>query len=321
MSSSSFPWEFHQAYPNLLKKDQTGLYAFSCYDPYLERIFLNTIPGNFLEGEAWKVLSGPELTVQWLEDNLATLDFFSVSQSYKVLMSEQMSGPVKDFLLNEDIDWGERYFLLTFGKEDKFFSNLEKKKKATVLKVKEPRFWEMGKLMKFLCEQTSVPLSYQIQNYILEVVPNEPGPLLVALKKLALLGGNLRSLTPQKVDELLGHERVNQFELARLWGEKRHTDFYKSLLELSHDYDGLMSFFRFLQGHILKVVDPSYMKSKAKPSKYDRQIESCARMWSAAQLRDELRFFGECEILAKSKSRDLINQLRLRLLESYSTHP
>ncbi len=317
MSSSLFPWEFQQAYPNLLKKNEPGLYVFSCYDPYLERLFLSSIPASFLEGESWKVLSGPELTVNWLDNNLATLDFFSTAQSYKVLMSEQMSAPVKEYLATKDIDWGERYFLLTFGKDDKYIDKL--KKKAKILKVKEPRFWEMGKLMKFLCEQTSVPLSYQIQNYLLEVVPNEPGPLLMALKKLALLAGDLRSLTPKKVDEILGHERMDQFELARLWGEKKHKDLYKALLQHIHDRDGLMSFFRFLQGHIIKVCDPSYMQGKAKPSKYDRQIEVYARQWSQAQLRDELRFFGECEILAKSKSTDLTQQLRLKLFESYSS--
>jgi hypothetical protein len=316
MFSSLFPWELIQAHPNLLTKGAPGPYAFSCYDPYLEKIFLSTIPKSFLEEESWKVLAGPEVTVSWLEDNLATLDFFSNSQSYKVLLSEQMSPKVKEFLLNENIDWGDRYFLLTFQKEDKFFEKL--KKKVTTLKVKEPRFWEMGKLLKFLCEQTGVSLSYEVQNYLLEAIPNEPGEFIIALKKLALLGRNPRDLKLVDVKEMLSQERINQFELARLWGEKKNQDFYKLLVELSHDIDGIMLFFRFMQGHIIKMSDTSYMRGKSKPSKYDRQIEATSALWTHADLRDELRFFGECEILAKSRSSKLVQQLRLKKVSCYS---
>ena len=316
MFSSLFPWELIQAHPNLLTKGAPGPYAFSCYDPYLEKIFLSTIPKSFLEEENWKVLAGPEVTVGWLEDNLATLDFFSNSQSYKVLLSEQMSPKVKEFLLNENIDWGDRYFLLTFQKEDKFFEKL--KKKVTTLKVKEPRFWETGKLLKFLCEQTGVSLSYEVQNYLLEAIPNEPGEFIVALKKLALLGRNPRDLKLVDVKEMLSQERINQFELARLWGEKKNQDFYKLLVELSHDIDGIMLFFRFMQGHIIKMCDTSYMRGKSKPSKYDRQIEATSALWTHADLRDELRFFGECEILAKSRSSKLVQQLRLKKVSCYS---
>lgn len=315
MYSSLFPWELIQAYPNLLTKGKPGPYAFSCYDPYLEKIFLSSIPKTFLEGESWKVLAGPEITVNWLEDNLKTLDFFTNSQSYKVLLSEQMSPKVKEFLLTEDIDWGDRYFLLTFQKEDKFFEKL--KKKVPTLKVKEPRFWEMGKLLKFLCEQTGVGLSYDIQNYLLEVIPNEPGDLIIALKKLALLGRNPKDLKLVDIKDMLSKERIDQFELARLWGEKKNQRLYELLIELSHDVDGMMSFFRFIQGHIIKLSDTSYMQGKSKPSKYDRQVEATSRLWSQADLRDELRFFGECEILAKSRSSNLIQQLRLKKISCY----
>lgn len=316
-SNSLLPWEFVQAYPFLVNKERPGLYGFSCYDPFLEKIFLSTIPTSILEGGSWKVLAGPEVTVSWLEDNLTTLDFFSTAQSYKILLSEDIPAKAKDFLLNEDIDWDKRYFLLTFGKEDKFFDALKKKKEATILKVKEPPFWDMPKLVKFLCEHTGVNLSFRLQNYLLEIVPNEPGPLIVALKKLTLLGGGPQSLTPEKVLEILGQERLNKFELARLWSEKKHSDFYKSLLALVHDTNSLREFFAFLQGHILKMVDTSYIQDKARPSKYDRQIESSSRMWSQADLRDELKFFGHCEILTKTRSADLTNTLRLKLIESY----
>ncbi len=316
MYSNFNPWEFKQNYPHLLTEGNYGLYALSCYDPYIEKLFLNLVPHHFIDG-GWKVISGPEVTVAWLEDHLSTLDFFSANQSFKVLMCEQMPQKAKDFLLNEKIEWGNRYFLLSFLKEDKFFDKCKKRKDFYSLKINEPKFWEQGKLIKFLCETTGIYLPLNVQNTILELVPNEPGELILAMKKLALLTGNPQKVTVTQAKEVLGLNRIDQFEMARVWGERRFSDFYKDLLQLSGDFDGLIVFFRFMQGHIIKMIDPSYMREKNKLSKYDKQIESQGRLWSRAELTDELRFFSECEILAKGKSKDLTNQLRLKVLASF----
>lgn len=316
MYSSFNPWEFKQNYPQLLTEGKFGPYAFSCYDPYLEKIFFNSIPKHFIEG-GWKVIAGPEVSVSWLEDNLATLDFFSTHQSYKVLLSEQMSPQAKEFLLKENIEWGNRFFLLSFSKEDKFYEKCKKTESFNTLKVSEPRFWENGKLMKFLCETTGVSLSFEIQNFILDTIENTPGELILAIKKLALSGIEPRRLTVQDVALLLTQSKIDQFDLARRWGDKRLTSFYKKLLSLSEDYDGMRSFFGFMQGHAVKMLDPSYIRAKSKPSKYDKQIESQAQSWSKADLADELQFFGECEVLAKAKSQELTQKLRLRVIETY----
>lgn len=316
MYSNFNPWEFKQNHPHLLTEGVYGPYALSCYDPYIEKLFLNLVPKHFTDN-GWKVISGPEVSVSWLEDNLSALDFFSANQSFKVLMSEQMPTKAKDFILNENIEWGQRYFLLSFLKEDKFFDQLKKRKDVHALKINEPKFWEQNKLLKFLCDMTGIYLPLNVQNTILELVPNEPGELILAMKKVALLTGNPKQVTPEQAKNILGLNRLDQFEMARVWGDRRFSDFYKSLLQLTGDFDGLMLFFRFMQGHIIKMIDPTYMREKNKLSKYDKQIESQGRLWNKAELTDELRFFGECEILAKSKSSDLTNKLRLKVLASY----
>lgn len=317
MFSSFFPWEFKSNYPTLLKEGSFGLYAFSCYDPFLEKIFLNSVPEHFLDGGKWSVVNPQDITVNWLEDNLNTLDFFSSAQSYKVLMSEMLSSPVQNFLLNENIDWGNRYFLLSFIKENKFFDKLKKKQEVHSYKIKTPNFWENDKLLKFICEQMSLPLSYAVQSYLVEHVPSDPSEYIHVLKKIALIGKPLQSLNVEDVQKELERDKFDTFLFARLWASKKHQSFYEKILPFVNDSLEMVKFFGFMQSHILKMVDTSYIAAKSRPSKYDKEIELHAKRWTKAELRDELKFFGECEILAKIKSSKLIGLLRLRLIDSY----
>jgi len=317
MFSSFFPWEFKNNYPNLLQEGSYGLYAFSCYDPFLEKIFLNSVPNHFLEGSKWSVLNPQDITVEWLENNINTLDFFSAGQSYKVLMSEHLSAPVQEFLLEENIDWGNRYFLLSFQKENKFYDKLKKKEQAHCLKIKTPNFWDFDKLMKFICDQMSLPLSYSAQSYLIENVPSEASEYIHILKKLALLGKPIQKLTIEDIQKELANEKFDTFLFAKLWASKKHKNFFQKLLPFVNDHGEMIKFFSFMQSHILKMADTSYMAAKARPSKYDKEIDLHSKIWSGAELRDEMKFFGKCEILAKQRSSELIQTLRLRLVDSY----
>ncbi len=317
MFSSFFPWEFKNNFPHLLQEGKFGLYALSCYDPFLEKIYQNSVPGHYLEGGKWSVLNPQDITVSWLENNINTLDFFSAGQSYKVLMSELLSPSVQEFLLEENIDWGNRYFLLSFQKENKFYEKLKKKKEVHTYKIKTPNFWEYDKLMKFICEQMSIPLTFAVQSYLVEHTTPEPSEYIHILKKLTLLGKPLVNITIDDVKAEMELDKFDNFALANLWASKKHKSFFKKLLPFINNQSEMIKFFGFMQSHILKMVDTSYMIEKPKLSKYDKEIELHARLWSKAELRDELKFFGNCEILAKQKSSELTLELRNRLIASY----
>lgn len=317
MFSSFFPWEFINNFPHLVKEGDFGLYSFSCFDPYIEKIFLSTVPSSYLNNEGWKVLSGEDFTAQWIENNLATLDFFSNEQSIKVLNAQNISADAQELLLQNDIEWGSRYCLLIFGKENKFYEKLKKKKVGHTMKIKEPRFWEMQKLLKFLCDQTGIRVHYDIQNFILESVPNQPKDFILALKNLALQGGDPTRLNIEQARKIISHTRLDQFDLARKWGEKKFKSFYEEVLNLQGDFDSMIQFFRFMQTHVTKMVDPSYVREKAKLSQYDKQIQAHSKIWTVGELRDELRFFGECEIEAKCRSVMLVHKIRTRLIQSF----
>lgn len=317
MYFSGQPWDIMGKHAYLLEESTKGLYAFQCYDPYIEKIFLNKIPSHFYGASGRLVMEGAHVTLDWFKENIESLDFFLNDQSYLIMQGELIPSDTLEYIANSDIDWGDRYFIILFHSEVKVFAKLKKKKNATFIKVESARFWEGQKLLQFLCDQIGLSLPYNIQNYIVEAIPNEPGILIQSLKKINQYLKDGGRLDLRDIQKLISVEKIDQFEMARLYGEKRWELVFEKLLIHGHDFDGLRQIFTFLQGHLIKIADPSYIRKKTRASKYDKNIESQSALWKTQEVRTELSFLASCEILAKSKSNTLVDKLRLRLLKSY----
>jgi hypothetical protein len=311
MSSKLYPWDFFKSFPKTLDQNKMGAYFFNVYDPYIEKILINKIPKKEVGGE-WRTILGNEITIEWIENNLNTLNLFSTKESYVILMAQQISPAVKKYILEGSCDWSERFLLFFFSKEDKFFDEATKKKLGVSLKILEPRFWEGQKLLRFCCEQLQSQLPYDIQNFIIESVENTPAEFIHALKTISIHFPNPQSIKLCELKELVHADRVDQFKLANLLGKKDWESFFQCLFDYGENYDILRGIFGFLQGHMIKLADNSYMAKKARLSKYDKEIQSHSRLWNPSDLRSEMNFFGQMEILAKSKSPQLISHLRVK---------
>lgn len=311
------PWDIVAKKPTLLEEKEKGLWAFSCYDPFIEKIMLGKVPKSFFGEDKLTILHGKELTVSWFEDNIQTMDFFTSHASYLVLMADEMPKAVSDYLASENIDWGERFFILSLGQDSRFYKQLEKSKRAYGLKVEIPKFWEGVKLLQFLCHEMKITLSYDVQSYIADSVVNDPGTLIQCLKKVRLFIPSSHTPTVDQVKEIIERDRIDQFHIANLYGEKKWRFLFEELLVHARDFDGLISLFRFLQGHLLKIADPSYMNKKNRLTKYDKGIQAQCGLWTPDEINEELVFLNECETFAKTKSHELTSSLRLRLIRSY----
>jgi DNA polymerase III delta subunit len=312
------PWDVLRERPTLIDSDYKGLYTLNSYDPYLEKIALGKIPPHLLADEKLSVLNGKEVTGAWLEDNILTMDFFSTNQSYLVLFAEELPVTAQEILLADEIDWGNRYFILSMTKETKFLAALNKMKNTCAIKIEAPKFWESAKLIQYLCAEMKMKLAHDIQSYLVEVIPPEPGLLIQNLKKIKLLLGPDSRLSLNQIKEVIDEQRIDQFEIANLYGEKKWKELFSKVLEHSDDFEGLIPLFSFLQSHLLKIADTGYMAKKNRLSKYDRTVEAQKALWCSDQVSEELAFLEECETFAKSKSYELVILLRQRLIKSYN---
>ncbi len=313
MSFKYFPWEIFKNHPHIVDLKRPGLYGICCYDPFVEKIIINSIPRKKLGAEL-AIVAGSEISRDWLEVNLRESDLFSGQRAFLVLQADEIGKQAQKFLIEEDWDWGQRFFIMAFRPESQFFDLLEEKQTGDFFKVEAPRFWEGAKLLRFLCEKTNVVISPLVQNYLLDSVPNTAGDLIHALKILALHFPQTSQITVVQAQSVISPQRLDQFELASIFGRREFKKFFKILINTDLDFDAQRSFFSFMQGHLCKLADPSYIQKKRKPSQYDRKILTQSGRFNLGELREYMHFFGRLEILSKQKSPYLINILRQKFM-------
>ncbi len=123
------------------------------------------------------------------------------------------------------------------------------------------------------------------------------------------------------MQELLEVERLDQFALASLFCRRKRLEFYHKVIQLQGDFDKMRSLFNFMQSHLIKVMDPSYLNQKPRPSSYDKDIQSTSKLWKPNELLAAIEEFNHWEILSKSKKSLLwteLNQAYLRALGNQS---
>jgi len=278
-------------------------------DCFIERVLIQELETKFTK------VYGPDLSIGWIEDNILSPGLFGSSGPFLVLESDKVNTKVKNFLIESDL-------ASSLGEENKvlFFThkkiNDKKLAKAVDQIVYEgPKFWEMNKYVDVLADFFKIPLSPQVKNYISGAVEanaeNYYNALMVisSYKTQGEIGLDL-------VKKLIRPQHLNNFDLADLFNSKNMKRFFLSLLLIENDYDVYRSFFSFIQGHIMKLMDTGYTAAKARPSKYDQAIINASRHWDKAELNLYLELFTHFEILSKQKSEWLRDEIRAQYLKS-----
>lgn len=315
MHSKLMPWDFYKVHPQLVSADFTGALTFFGLDPYLEVLYLKRMRSLFKEQQRpIGIIMGSEVTVDWVDENLVQVGLFSGNESYLILCADELSAAVVKKLTSSELSLDHKALILCSTKDKVMLEGLGKKIKAQMLRIESPPFWEQHKFLDYLCDEMSYPLPHKIQSYLLEALEPSAGPWLSAIQLLKLHrpeGG--QSLRLELVKELIPADYLERFHLASLYGQKK-PQFFSQLLELDLDFDQLREFFVFMQGHLLKMLDPSYALKKQRPTKYDRELMAQAKSWRAEQLRRSIHFFAECELLCKSRDELLKDKLRREYL-------
>ncbi len=312
VSSWKSPWEFKRSNPFFLGPE-AGLHAYYCFDPYVERLLLNKIPKDQFEGNVLHRIHSSEITRDWLESKLLTLDLFATNDSYLVIQADGLSSDAKEWLLENEVP-KDLYFILSFGKNAKFVTELSKKQAGHYFSIQAPPFWKMSDYLQFLCDELAVPLSYQALNWLLESVPNETADFVNALKLIKLNFSSPANTSIEEISRVILAARFDSFKLASLYARKEKQAFYRELLAGELVPTELIKFFGFMQGHLFKMLDTSYlnyMKKGKRPSPYDKEILVHTKKWTGEELKKSMRHFSQLQILAKGNKDQLADELRL----------
>lgn len=309
-------WDFFHARKKIEGDKGHKLIAFQTFDPFAFRVLKEHLVQSNLEEIKFKTVIGKDVTSHWLEDNFLSLGLFGNSDSYLILGAEQLSRECRDILAApEKLILEDCFLLLDFSKEEELLKKLKKSDHAEVVKIDAPAFWENDKLLDFLCGVKKVYLSHRAKNLIIEKSSPDIATYFNVLTQIDINFPEKLDISAEEIAPLVQKSKIDQFELAEMFASKRFKHFYEKLLYLE-DLEEMRRIFVFLQSHLLKVFDPSYLEKKSKHTKYDKQIMSQNRAWHGDALKKAIKYFGELEFMAKTKDPLMLARLKRDKLRS-----
>jgi hypothetical protein len=304
-------WDFLKSNPKVITSKSMGAIAYSCFDPIAFKFVKDRFSYDLFSESNLSVISGKEVSLNWIEDNFKSLGLFGNTESYLIQHADEMNQECKDEILNiESFLLDGRFLILNFNKEEKLFKKLVKLDSIETHQIQAPAFWENGNLLNFLCDEMGVLLNFDAKSLILDKVPATIVDYYNLLSQVKINYTDKVNITAIDITELLGDSKIDNFEFATLFGSKKIKQFYKHLIDLNCDHNELRGIFYFLQSHLTKVYDPTYLGQKSKLTKYDRQIMSQANIWNQSDLKKAINYFGDLEHAAKTKDSFLIAKLR-----------
>ncbi len=308
-------WDFFSSFPAGGWSSLQGKVVLQAFDP----LALRLLKDHLLQGVAGvgrpHVAAGNELRPDWVEDQFLSLGLFGNTESWIINGVEEAPATVKELFLRDDLILDGRILAFACTSESPTIKKLLKQHSVQHVQIEAPRFWETAKLVDFLCSFHQLPLKLDAKQYLLQAVEHEFMPLFDACRLVKLNHPEAREVSVDQVKELLGVERLDQFALATDMGKKAWGPFFDRLLSVERDDDRYRQVFSFLQGHLLRLADPSYLKDKARLSNYDKEIQALGKIWRPAEVREMLRRFQSWEISAKAKDPMLLTKLRLARLK------
>ncbi len=311
MLSKWTPWDYARNHSNFVP-DSVKLSAYYCYDSFVEKVLYARFLASNSNSIPHAVL-GPEVTPEWIEENILGSDLFGEPASYRVLHAETMPAKSKKYLLDNKIIPEMGSLIFSFSSDDKFLLEFSKIQDGHFFKIPAIPFWFTDKLLEFFSDGMGIRLPWDVKQYLLTCLEPDGAEFATALKQIAL-AMPISEINLEKVKEVIAVKRLDQFALAETFCKKDFTSFYRFFLSENRfenlGHENLRMFFAFMQSHLLKIANPSYIDAKPKPSQYDKTIQSFSKTWQLNDLRRYISVFSEYELQAKMKSNFLLDQMR-----------
>jgi len=293
------PWTFFPELDKNLLKNKGNFLGVSVKDPYLEALFIHFLKRN----EVYKgfiSVEGKAIDSDWFDRNLGSFDLFSSNETIVITKAEHLVPDVAARFI-EDYSKVTRRLVLVFSSKSGFYQKCIKKLQDDLFfTITQPRFWEKETFFRFLSKTLNIRLSREVESYLIKSLPDKSSDYVRAFNILRLhFGNDCRSIALEKVQELIPPEFLDSFFLADLYSEKKQKLFWNKLIDLEASGTSLQEFFGFMQSHLLKLSDPSYVDGKKTLNSYDKKIIAQSRLWRKSELHSSIRSFGELQVEAK----------------------
>lgn len=292
-----------------LDLSKSGLLPFVVSDPYLERILKDKIPRNNNE---MRIFIGNEINQNFIDENFLNLSLFSESSHYLILNAELISNDILQKMFKELSEYQDSNIFLFFSKTPKAIADILKKSEINCWEIEEFKFWDAPKLLQFLAKELKIKLDPTSTKFLLENVEHSVEAFYTSLNIIKL---NFETeIDLNKLKGLINKDRYDFFELLDVYHENRRK-FYYSLDKKLIDFEWMREFSVSMQAHLFKLLNPAEISKKEKLSKYDTNIIRWSELESRLEMKSELMFFHEVEMLAKSNDLGIKEKIRIKMLK------
>lgn len=300
-------WDYFSSFGRQHLQNYQGVLVLNTFDP----LCLKLVKDHLLRGAGERVVHiklASEVTKSWIEDEFQALSLFGNTDCFFIHGAQDLNAELQEILLSLDVP--ERFVILSFESEGASWKKLIKNNDLDILQVEPPRFWETNKLLDFVCQYLRLPLSYEAKTWILEAQENDLGTFFNSCCLIKLNHPDSKEVSLTEVKELLTLEKLDQFAMASLYARKKFSDFFEKLILLEGDFDKMRGFFMFMQSHLVKMIDTSYLAQKPRLTQYDKDLQSTSKLWKDHELTREVEKFNQWEILSKRKDQFLWHQIK-----------
>lgn len=300
-------WDFF----NSVKKDYlagfSGVLALNTFDPVCLKMAKDFLTRGAIDRIIhYKMAS--EVTKGWIEEEFQALSFFGATESFFIHQAQDLNVELLDMLLKLELE--QRFLILSFESEGSGWKKVLKDSKLHSLQVEAPKFWEPNKLLDFVCNHLRLPLSYDSKAWVLDALENNLSSFYNSSCLIKLNYPEANEISLNQVKELLTLEKLDQFALASLFARRKSGEFYGKLVALQGDFEKMRSLFNFLQSHLIKMMDTSYLAQKPRLTQYDKDLQNASKLWKPAELISAVEAFNRWEMMCKKKETHLWHEMK-----------
>lgn len=165
-------------------------------------------------------------------------------------------------------------------------------------------------MLDFVAAYLRLPLSYDAKTWILEALENTLSDFYNTCTVLKLNFPDAKEVSGNDVRSLFTIDRLDQFAMASLFTRKKFIEFYDRLVQFDGDFDRMRGFFNFMQSHLVKLADTSYLANKPRLTQYDKDLQSASKLWTREEITLDIELFNHWEVLSKKRDQFLWNDMR-----------
>ena len=314
------PWDYERICKTIIDPEKPGLYLFHSFDPYLDVYFSLKLKNLFVEHQIagkLKTILADEITMDWLDGHLETVELFGDNDSYIVLIAEKLNKSIFAEILKKSALIKDKFFILNFSKESSLMEEASNSNVGYVASIIKPMFWENEKLFDFICKILKLNFPNEQRKFLIANLFASTSNYIAQLSLIRKMFLNVEQIKIDDLKKMITNENFDYFAGASKFSKKDKLGFMKDLISSSLDYEELNNFFVFMIRHMMKLIDAGLLMEKLDGKKindYNKEIIACSKLWTKDEIKNAIRMFSMWQKMARAKDSNLTDSLRSEYL-------